>query len=625
MFPIINQLKKSLNQKGVKVKSLYCYCDGLLSPESSKIRKLIDPRQKNEYRTGDYFIVPVGKEYILIFETDAKNLIGLKKWLKRVKIHLFQTLQVCHSNYYHTGVLKIIKRITLTKTTEEIFGDILKALCELIKIDIASVNIYDRATNMTIAMGPGYNVTPDEIKFFRFELVEKSSAFVALTRKKTYCTNNAPQDPYILQKFVQHYRCDKVCCVPLFVLGEIFGFIYLVRRKHLHPFTKGEIEILDDIAGQIGWLLKMLKTTDDLHRRANALLNLESAGRAIVSALDLREILDLIVRICNELLHADGASLMALDVERDGYVIRAAVGVSKNYMAKQFLPRDKYDSFVKASGTAPQLLKDPDKLGIRDLNLIKGEGILSILSLPLMHGDKITGILNVYSKKPRIFSPEDFEILRLFALEAVIAIRNAELYQNMVLNTESMIETLSQLESEKDTYTSEHSEQVATFAVEIAKRLKLSESVLKIVHYAGLLHDVGKIIIDQTLLRKKEPLTEQEWYEIKKHPVVGKNIIEKIRGISNVHEYVHHHHERYDGTGYPDQLAGENISLGARILSIADSVEAMLSERPYRKAMSVLEVIEELKREKGKQFDPKLVDITIKILTTKKKFDSGNN
>ncbi len=163
--------------------------------------------------------------------------------------------------------------------------------------------------------------------------------------------------------------------------------------------------------------------------------------------------------------------------------------------------------------------------------------------------------------------------------------------------------------SAKDKYTHAHSERVSSYAVMIGKAMNLSNNELSVLEYAGLLHDIGKIEIPKTLLNKHGSLTDDEQVIIRQHPVYSENILEPLEDIDNLMDYVRHHHERFDGLGYPDGLSGTEISLGARILCVADSFDAMISERPYSRRKTTEEALRELRRYSGTQFDPEIVDI----------------
>ncbi len=166
----------------------------------------------------------------------------------------------------------------------------------------------------------------------------------------------------------------------------------------------------------------------------------------------------------------------------------------------------------------------------------------------------------------------------------------------------------------KDTYTRGHSKRVAMYAKEIATRMKLQEDEVQNIYYIGLLHDVGKISIPDTVLNKPGKLTDEERLIIQSHTVAGGNMLKNFTSIPGVREGALYHHERYDGTGYPEGLKGNDIPLYARIICIADSYDAMSSSRVYRRHLNRDEVIEELKRCTGTQFDPKIVEYMIDMI-----------
>jgi len=175
----------------------------------------------------------------------------------------------------------------------------------------------------------------------------------------------------------------------------------------------------------------------------------------------------------------------------------------------------------------------------------------------------------------------------------------------------------------KDKYTSGHSRRVAEWSVKIARESGLSADYIEKVRLAGQVHDIGKIGIRSCILLKSEGLTEEEYRYIKSHPEVGERILTPIIEDKMIIEMVRHHHERYDGKGYPDGLKGEQIPLGARILAVADSYDAITSERPYRRAMKKEKALEEIKRCKGSQFDPKVVESFIKISESERAFSKS--
>ncbi len=176
------------------------------------------------------------------------------------------------------------------------------------------------------------------------------------------------------------------------------------------------------------------------------------------------------------------------------------------------------------------------------------------------------------------------------------------------------IQTLRYTVDAKDTYTRGHSDRVSEYSVLIGKKLGLSEQDLKTLKIGGLFHDIGKIGVPDTILQKTTKLDDNEYSEIKNHPTIGAHILSTATIFSDIIPIVKHHHERYDGNGYPGRLKGEDIPYLARIAAIADSFDAMTSRRSYRDSLPIETVISEFERCKGTQFDPKLADIFLDII-----------
>lgn len=188
-------------------------------------------------------------------------------------------------------------------------------------------------------------------------------------------------------------------------------------------------------------------------------------------------------------------------------------------------------------------------------------------------------------------------------------------YQRVKTGSIELILALSKALDSRDNYTAHHSECVANIAYKIAKEMNLSKNLCAVIHQGGLLHDIGKIGIPEHILLKHEKLTDDEYNTIKKHPVIGYDIIKHIAifNENGILDIVLYHHERYDGTGYPKGLKGDQIPLTARIVALADSYDAMISNRLYRKGMSLEDCLKEIEKNKGTQFDPEITDVFLSL------------
>ena len=202
----------------------------------------------------------------------------------------------------------------------------------------------------------------------------------------------------------------------------------------------------------------------------------------------------------------------------------------------------------------------------------------------------------------------------LFFLPLLLARRSFELYTKMRKVYLDTIRALAAAIDAKDPYTKGHSERVAKMSLIIAQELNLSGREIENIEYTALLHDIGKIGIADNILGKVSSLTNKEFDKIKEHTVMGAKIIEPVDFLKNSYKSIYHHHEKYNGKGYPDGLKSEDIPLLARIIAVADAYDAMGSDRPYRKKLNKDKILKELKDQSGKQFDPEVVKVLISVL-----------
>jgi putative nucleotidyltransferase with HDIG domain len=250
--------------------------------------------------------------------------------------------------------------------------------------------------------------------------------------------------------------------------------------------------------------------------------------------------------------------------------------------------------------------------------------------VPLWTRNEFVGALALSGKfTSEPYSEEDFELLKIIASQIAITLHNYELfmelsehlnenkrlYEEMRLIYHDTIQAFAAAIDAKDDYTKNHSYRVARYAVAIARELGWNESDVEGIYIAGLLHDVGKIVLSDKVLEKKSGLTEDEMLDIKRHPSISYDIISKINfPWKDVVRIVRHHHERPDGRGYPDNLNDGELSDGAKILALADSFDAMTTDRPYRDRMDLKEALEELKRCLNTQFDARIMGAFCKVL-----------
>lgn len=204
--------------------------------------------------------------------------------------------------------------------------------------------------------------------------------------------------------------------------------------------------------------------------------------------------------------------------------------------------------------------------------------------------------------------------LPLLLLPAFAIHRSMDRHVQLRKQTLDAVEALADIVDIRDPYTANHSSRVAGLARRLSAELGLTPDEVDLIERAARVHDVGKIVVDTSVLTKEGQLTTEEWEQLKQHPVTGAEILSRFPQFCFATRYVRHHHERYDGRGYPDGLRGEEIPLGARIIAVADSFDAMTTARPYRSALTLDVVLDEMARQRGLQWDARVVGVLLRLI-----------
>jgi putative nucleotidyltransferase with HDIG domain len=317
-----------------------------------------------------------------------------------------------------------------------------------------------------------------------------------------------------------------------------------------------------------------------------------------------RVIADLALKVSN----AEHCTILLHDKEADEFLPKVTVG------ADQAIPRQ----------TAPW----PKKL-LREV-VSKREGILqnvsdpkdraSVLCVPLMIRNNAFGILALWkSRSGNFFTDHDLHVIVSLAKRASLNFENKVLYETLYINLAETFGALVTSIQARDQYTERHSVSVTRLAVRTAEIMQCSADEIECLKIAAMLHDIGKIAIPDHILLKPDELSEVEYDIIKSHSTIGNDILTPIALFEQERTVIRHHHENWDGSGYPDGLAGKAIPLLSRLIAVADAYDAMTTNRPYRLSMSHHEAVSELRRNSGIQFDPRVVEAFIRL------FHDGKN
>lgn len=374
-----------------------------------------------------------------------------------------------------------------------------------------------------------------------------------------------------------------------------------------------------DLAGELE------QKNTNLEHAVDHLSSIYKIGLAINSTMDIDRLFNLVVRTTTTTLNAHIGYIILYDKKQQLLNVTNLIGGGK-LIAPQKAIRMK-DSSVSTwviNNRKPLLITDISHAPQFDRFSDLGYERKSLICAPLMVKDEIIGTISVVNKIDNSqFCSDEMEMLTTIAAQAAIAIKNATLYEEQQQTYLNTIQALVSAIEASDSYTRGHSERVTRYSLEIGRRMALSADRLQILERAAILHDIGKIGIDISLLHKQGKLSANDVHELQQHPIIGVKILEPIEFLLDVRTCIGQHHERYDGLGYPNRLKNSDLLLESRILSIADAFDAMTSDRPYRKALPLEVAVAELSGNAGTQFDPAIVDVFTSALSEGSYFQSG--
>jgi HD-GYP domain-containing protein (c-di-GMP phosphodiesterase class II) len=353
--------------------------------------------------------------------------------------------------------------------------------------------------------------------------------------------------------------------------------------------------------------------------KKDMLFELYEFTNEIICVDSLDSVIDAVIKMIKKVTGCLRISIMLLSEDGNYLYIKKAIGLHED-----IIKSTKIKIGEKIAGRAfsgKEIISSDFKGDKNGLVSFKEKG--PFMSIPLIEvpsRDKAQpiGVINLTNKSQgNCFSEEEKNLLLYIANTASISLKNALRKEALEKNEIDTLILLINVIEARDKYTQGHSNRVGKYACEIADRLGFTAHEIKLIKYAGQLHDIGKIEVPDSILLKNGKLTDTEYEIMKKHPVTSKKLVDHISYFDPIKGLFLHHHEHYNGKGYPDCIGEDEIELGARILAVADAYDAMTSNRPYREAMQKEKAVSILINEKRKQFDPECVDAFLDYLVPK--------
>ncbi len=442
--------------------------------------------------------------------------------------------------------------------------------------------------------------------------------------------------PFLILTFVIIYKIDLKEAVYYIVMSAFIGYLVAYRMvgsvvtviQKVRELSSGEASGTIDVGEQneIGELARTFnRITQELEQKIDELESsrqlvkklLSRIGTAIVSYEGIDNLLSLVMENAAAALEAQMGVLMLVDGEKQDLYLKATW--SSNGQATNPGVRVKLGEgvagWVAREGRSMHGKSMADAFGFAATHTNVDSAVVCV---PLKLRDHSIGVMAVLRETAASpFTEDDEMLLTSIGSQMAVAIENYRLNLDVERTYVETIMALALAVEAKDTYSAGHSKRVGFYAQQIGEMMKLDEETLRMLNHAGVLHDIGKIGIKDEILLKSSPLTPDETKIMQQHPIIGEAIVKPVRSLQRVVELVRGHHERYDGGGYPGGLKGEEIPLGARILAVADTYDAMITDRPYRKRLPLDTAKAELKKLAGTQLDPAAVEAFLRVLSQK--------
>ena len=518
--------------------------------------------------------------------------------------------------------LEAIATISMTlrkaNTLNAMLSQLLDQTLELIKTDIGSIWLYDKSTDtINLSIQRGLDV---QNLITSFQLGEDIPGLVVKTGERII-SYEYHTDPRISQE--NRNRIPKGiggACIPLYSDTQVVGVIFINVRlpREISHSEESMLNALAEIGGNAIHRMYLLEQT---LKQVERLKSLRTIDLAISSSLNLRISLKIVLEQITSQLKVDAASVLLLNPDTNRLELSAARGFRTNKInSTRIKPGegfpgqvaiDKKIVFIKDLKSAEQRLVRP--------HILKEEEFTSYFGAPLISKGKVQGVLELFNRTPLKVDSEWLSFLDSLSWQTAIAVDNALLFENLQqLNIDlksaynATIEGWSRALDLRDKETEGHSLRVTELTLKLANIIGTEKDLLIDLKRGALLHDIGKMGVPDNILLKTGPLTDAEWHIMRQHPQHAYELLAPISYLEKALDIPYCHHEKWDGTGYPRKLKGEDIPISARIFAVVDVWDALTSDRPYRPAWSIEKALAYIRENSGSHFDPKVVEAFIK-------------
>jgi putative nucleotidyltransferase with HDIG domain len=556
----------------------------------------------NRHRDGHLYMEEMTIGSLRGEQGEISHFIAIKQDVSERKRHELE----------HEAIISISAALRKAETRSEILTVILDQIIDLFDADGAML-VVSHPTNGSAFIEMGRGAVGE--RFTGLYIPDgKGMSGWAIENKKPYLNNNAHSDPLF-------YRPDLlgashcIACVPLIAQEQSIGALWIARQRNI---VEQDLRLFNAIADIAANAIRRVKLHEQTGQQLHRLLALHQIDIAISSNFDLKITLQVILKNVKEELEVDAAGILLLDPVTHTLDYAAGVGFRTNNIEQ---------SHVKlGDGCAGRAVQEHRTVSCLDLGQAKGAFIRSSLladeefvlhyATPLVVKGQVKGVLEIFNRKE--FEPERewLDYFETLATQVAIAVESASLFENLqrsnmelTLAYDATIEGWSRALDLRDKETEGHTQRVTEMALELAKKMGMSDSEKLDLRRGALLHDIGKMGVPDSILLKPGPLSENEMEIMQQHPLYAYQMLSPISYLKHALEIPYCHHEKWDGSGYPRGLKGNEIPLSARVFAVVDVFDALTSDRPYRKSWSREDVYRYIKEQAGRHFDPQVVKI----------------
>ncbi|MEX2030435.1 MAG: GAF domain-containing protein [Anaerolineales bacterium] len=548
-------------------------------------------------------------------DVDLAEAIGRELAAAFERVRLFEALG--HRVAELDAVAKVSAALRSAGTRAEILPIILSHVQSLLHVEGAAFDFYYPETQETVielASGAWAAETGS-----RFTLGTGGSGHVMATGQP-YVQVDARNDPSM--EWLEHLaKLQAVVAVPLIAQGQTLGALWVGRpagglASPGEVLAEGDLRLLTSIADIASSAIRRTALHEQTEQRLRRLAALRSVDLAITGSLDVRLTLQILLDQLATQLGVDAAAILTFNPHTQ--VLEYAAGRGFRGRAVESTRLRMGESLAGQAALERKVIAIPNLSPEDKAQLIrlKGEGFAAFYAVPLVAKGHVNGVLEVFHRTPVTPEKEWVDFLEALAGQAAIAIDNATLFTNLersnrelVLAYDTTLEGWSRALDLRDKETEGHTQRVAEMTARLARALGVNEADLVHIRRGALLHDIGKMGIPDHILHKPGPLTEEEWVIMRQHPGLAHDMLRPIVYLRPALDIPYSHHEKWDGTGYPQGLKAEQIPLAARIFAVADVWDALRSDRPYRKGWPAEKVLEHIRAEAGTHFDPRVVQV----------------